>query len=149
MGALIGQEIHAIDSKGRVSIPSKMRKALEPDANETFIVTKGYDKCLFAYPLNEWKKKEEFFKKLDQNNPDHRFILRTFLPFCVEVKLDTQQRIQLTKDLIEEADIKEKVKIIGILDHIEIWNPDNFSTYKNSRSESFEDIVAKAVSVAQ
>ncbi|MFP4369781.1 MAG: division/cell wall cluster transcriptional repressor MraZ, partial [Candidatus Kapaibacterium sp.] len=61
-----GQELFSIDNKGRVNIPAKMRKALSPDANDTFIITRGTDKCIYAYPMDEWKKYEEKLENLNQ-----------------------------------------------------------------------------------
>ena len=52
-----GQETYSIDNKGRVNVPAKMRKSISPDANDTFIVTRGTDKCIVAYPMNGRERK--------------------------------------------------------------------------------------------
>ena len=51
-----GQETYSVDSKGRVNILVKMRRALSPEAQDTFILTRGSDRCISAYPLDEWRK---------------------------------------------------------------------------------------------
>lgn len=48
----MGEYEHNLDAKGRVIVPAKFREGL----GERFIITRGLDKCLFAYPLDEWKK---------------------------------------------------------------------------------------------
>jgi len=98
-----GQEVFSIDNKGRVNIPAKMRKALSPEANDTFIITRGADKCVVAYPLNEWKKYEEQYAKLDQFDEKNRFFLRVILAWSEETEIDAQQRISLSKKYLDFA----------------------------------------------
>ncbi len=141
-----GRENFSIDSKGRVNIPAKMRKSISPEANDTFVVTRGIDKCIVAYPLDEWKKYEESFQKLNQYDDKNRFFLRVVLPLCEEVTLDTQQRILLPKHLLEYAEIEGRVLVIGMMDHIEFWNPDEYESYMSGYNIPYKD-VAKEVMV--
>jgi len=142
-----GHEIFSIDEKGRVNIPAKMRKAISPEANDTFVVTRGPEKCVIAYPLDEWKVYEQRFQQLNQHDKENRFFLRTLLMWSDEVSLDSQQRISLPKSLIEFAGIGKKVKIVGVIDHIEFWNPDTFNDYLGSHSDSYEDVAQKVMTV--
>jgi MraZ protein len=142
-----GQELYSIDNKGRVNIPAKMRKALSPDANDTFTVTRGVDKCIVAYPLDEWRVIEERLEKLNQYDEKNRYFLRILLMWGEEVSLDGQQRISLPKKLLEFAEIDTKVKIVGMIDHIEFWNPDEFDKYLNRYSESYESIAEKVMTL--
>ncbi len=127
--AFKGRENFSIDSKGRVNIPAKMRKSITAEANDTFVVTRGIDKCIVAYPSDEWKKYEESFQKLNQYDDKNRFFLRVVLPLCEEVTLDSQQRILLPKHLLEYAGIEGRVLVIGMMDHIEFWNPNEYEQY--------------------
>ena len=61
----IGEYEHSIDTKGRVIIPAKFRDELE----ETFVMTKGLDNCLFVYPKEEWEVIESKLKELPMTNP--------------------------------------------------------------------------------
>ena len=92
-----GQELFSIDNKGRVNVPSKMRKSIAPEALDTFVVTRGFEKCIFAYPLDEWKAYEDRYQKLSQYDEKSRFFLRKMLMWSEEVKLDQQQRISIPK----------------------------------------------------
>lgn len=140
-----GQEIYSIDAKGRVNIPSKMRKSLVPEANDTFTVTRGTDNCVVAYPLNEWKAYEEKFSKLNQYDEKNRYFLRRLLMWAEEVALDSQQRIMIPKKLLDFAGIDKKVAIIGVADHIELWNPDEYEKYLNSTDETYESAASKVM----
>lgn len=142
-----GQETYSIDSKGRVNIPSKMRKSLSPEANDTFVITRGVDKCVVAYPYDEWRRYEEKFEKLNQYDEKNRYFLRVLLMWSEEVKIDAQQRITLPKNLAEFAGLEGKVAIIGMIDHIEFWNPDTFSSYIAGQNESYETVAEKVMTI--
>lgn len=142
-----GQEQYSIDNKGRVNVPAKMRKALSPDANDTFVITRGVDNCVVAYPFDEWRKYEEKFEQLNQYDEKNRFFLRVLLMWSEEVKLDAQQRVTLPKNLLEFAGIDGKVAIIGMIDHIEFWNPEKFESYLQSQNESYEAVAEKVMVV--
>ena len=55
-----GEYQHSIDAKGRIIVPSKYREGL----GEKFVITKGLDHCLCAYPMSEWEVFEEKLKQL-------------------------------------------------------------------------------------
>ena len=135
-----GQENYSIDNKGRVNIPVKMRKAISPEANGVFNITKGTDKCIYAYPMDEWKNYEEKFTQLNQYDEKQRYFLRESLRWSEEVNLDGQNRLSIPKKLLEFAGIESKVTIVGMVDHIEFWNPEVFDKYINGQSESYETV---------
>lgn len=141
-----GQEVYSIDSKGRVNIPAKMRKSISPEANDTFAITRGLDRCITAYPIDEWKKYEEKFAHLNQYDEKNRYFLRMLLMWSEEVTLDAQQRITLPRKLLEFAGIESKVMIVGMGDHIEFWNPEEFDKYLNKFDEPYEKVAEKVFS---
>lgn len=145
MSSFKGSYIHAVDEKGRISIPARMRKYLSPEANETFVVTRGTETCLFLFPLDEWEKLEQKLKELNTFNPQHRLLIRVLLMWAVEVTLDNQSRIMIPKNLLEFAKIDKEALIIGALDRIEIWNPEIFKEYVDTQPESYESIAEKVL----
>lgn len=145
MGFFKGQETYSIDNKGRVNIPAKMRKSITPEAGDVFVVTRGVDKCIVAYPMDEWRKYEERFSELNHYNEKDRFFLRMILAWSEEVGIDGQQRVALPKRHLEFAGIDGKVTIVGMIDHIEFWNPDEFEKYLAGQAESYEDVAAKVM----
>jgi MraZ protein len=134
-----------VDNKGRVNIPAKMRRVLTPEAMDTFVLTRGVDKCIAAYPLDEWKKYEERFSKLNQYSERERFFLRSVLQWSEEAEIDGQQRISLPRKLQEFANISTKAVIVGMVDHIEFWNPEDFELYMNGFATSYEEAAASVM----
>ncbi|MDO9027339.1 MAG: division/cell wall cluster transcriptional repressor MraZ [Candidatus Roizmanbacteria bacterium] len=136
MSSLKGSYQYSVDNKGRINIPSKLRKMLSDDIKDNFIITRGFDKCLYVYPLDEWAKVEQELRKLSNYNPDHRLFSRTILDLASDVQLDSQARITIPTELRQYAGIDSEVIIIGTLDKIELWNPKIYSEYKNNQSET-------------
>jgi len=142
----IGNFKYSMDSKGRISIPAKMRRYINPDANNSFIITRGMEKCLEIHPLDLWK--ELYAKKLKQlnsYNPVQARFLRMLLQEAAEDKLDSQNRLMIPKNLIEYSGIDGDVLILGAMDKIEVWNPRIYQEYLNESTLSYEDIAKEVM----
>ena len=64
---LIGEYIHTIDEKNRISLPAKFRKEM----GKKVIITPGLDQCLFIFTTAEWQKVS---KRLSDSNSDLSFL---------------------------------------------------------------------------
>ncbi len=144
-GMFRGQFTYSIDSKGRISIPAKLRKHVSPEANETFVMTKGTAACIDIYPLDEWQQIEQRLLKLNPFNPDDAKFIRMFSQFASEDTMDSQSRILIPHSLIEYARIEKEVLILGALKKIEVWNPAVYEDYINQSTETYEQIAAKVM----
>jgi len=144
VSAFKGSYEYSIDSKGRINIPAKLKKYVSPEANDTFVVTRGFEKCVYVYPADEWSKYEQMIRALSPTDPQHRFFIRVLLQQAVESQLDGQSRITIPKDLLLFAAIDSEVLILGALEHIEVWNPKEYKKYLAAQENSYED-VAKSV----
>lgn len=123
-----GKEEYSLDQKGRISIPQYMRREMKPEARDTLILAYGYRKCILAYPLDEWKKKiYAKLIKINQFNQENDKVITFFVANSKEVALDVQNRITIPKNFLQYAKIGNKVLIVGKIDHLEIWNPDEFA----------------------
>jgi len=145
MARFKGQAEYSVDTKGRTAIPAKMRSALSPDAQGTFTLTKGFEQCIYAYPQDQWKLKEEEYGNLNTNNRDARHLVRMILMWAEEVSLDGQGRISLPKSLSDYAGIEDKVLIIGAMDRIELWNPEHFAHYLQDHTSDQETLAEKVM----
>jgi MraZ protein len=142
MSSFKGSFQFTVDAKGRINLPAKMRKNVAPEAGDTFVLTRGYEKCIFVYPNDEWLLLEASIRKLHTPNPKHRQFMRALLEHATEVQIDSASRLMLSKDLLAFAEIRSEVKIIGVLDRIEVWNPSVYAEYQSAQAESYEDVAA-------
>jgi len=145
MSSFKGSYNYSVDSKGRINLPAKLRKYVSPEANDTFVVTRGHEGCLFVYPLDEWNKLEALLRGLSSYDSEHRLFMRSLLEYAWEAQLDSQARIFIPQELREYAALTNEVRIIGTLDKIEIWSPSVYEEYKNIQTESYDSIAAKVM----
>ena len=122
--SLSGCHSHSVDYKGRIFIPSKLRKRVVTKKNKIVAVTRGFDQCLSIYSLNVWKVFESKLLALPQSKRKNRFIVRYFLENKEDVEVDSQGRIKIPQHLLDYAGIEKEVIIAGVLDRIEVWNPE-------------------------
>jgi MraZ protein len=134
----IGEYQHAIDNKNRMIIPSKFRDGL----SESFVLTKGLDGCLYAYPMEEWKVLEDKLKKLPLTNKDARAFVRFFFSGANEIDVDKQGRALIPQNLLEYAGIEKEIISIGVSTRIEIWSKSKWEEY-NSQNIDYDSIAEK------
>ena len=119
---LIGEYEHTIDAKGRLSMPSKLRR----DMGEAFIVTKGLDGCLFAFSQDEWKNFETKLKALPLSDKNARNFVRFFLAGATECEIDKQGRFLIPGNLRTAANLEKEAVIIGVGTRLEIWDKETW-----------------------
>lgn len=132
----MGEFQHNIDQKGRIIIPSKFREGL----GDRFVITRGLDQCLFAYPMEEWKRLEEKLKKLPLTKKDARAFTRFFFSGAVECEFDKQGRINIPQTLRKYASLEKECAIIGVSERIELWASEIWTDYVIDSEESFAEI---------
>lgn len=132
----MGEFQHNIDIKGRIIVPAKFREGL----GEHFVVTRGLDKCLFAYPMDEWEILEEKLKRLPLTKKDARAFTRFFFSGAVECEVDKQGRINIPQPLRNYASLEKECAVIGVSNRIEFWANDQWEDYFNHSEDSFSEI---------
>ena len=118
-----GEYAYSLDSKGRVNIPAKFRQALSEDNENTFVIARGMDPCIWVYPLAQWKEIETSLRSLSSLSKIHRTFVRNTARYASPSTYDKQGRITLTPSLIEYAGLEKNALIIGMVNKMEIWNP--------------------------
>ncbi len=134
----IGEYQHALDPKNRIIVPAKLRDGL----GNKFVITKGLDGCLYAYPLEEWEILENKLKTLPLTNKDARAFVRFFFSGACEIELDKQGRGLIPQNLKEYAGIEKDIVSIGVLSRVEIWSKEKWNNYNESAID-FDSIAEK------
>lgn len=132
----LGEYLHSLDEKNRLSIPAKFRANL---ANGC-VVTRGLDGCLWIYPSNEWQVFAEKISALPITQKNARSFSRLMLAGAMECEIDKSGRIILPKYLLEYASIDTKTAINGVYNRIEIWAEDKWQSFKNEMETNSDEI---------
>lgn len=134
---------NSVDDKGRTVLPARFREQIREQHETTLVLTKGLDQCLYLYPQDVWKKIEEKLAGLDGLNADVRLFQRVMLSAIDEIEIDTQGRIMIAPVLRKVAAISKNVVIVGVLQHIEIWDKQHYEAYLEPGNQSLEMLAQK------
>ncbi len=137
----IGSYRHSVEPRGRLFIPSPFRKILKEKGETQLVITKGTEKCLYIYPMDKWKEILNKLKKLSLYKRGNRDYRRYVLSNAHYVEVDRQGRIQVPQELIKYANLDKEIVIIGNIDFMEVWNPNDFEEYGQSVELTIEDIL--------
>jgi MraZ protein len=118
----LGEYVHTIDAKKRLSIPTRLRKEL----GGTVVLTRGPDHCLFLYPDTAWQRIAEKLSALPLGQADTRNFVRFTLAGASEGELDSLGRIIVPDNLRKYAGLGKKVVIVGVNDRVEIWSQERW-----------------------
>jgi transcriptional regulator MraZ len=120
----LGEYFHSLDEKGRVVLPSSFRRALEDGC----VVTKGQDGQLLIYAPDDFQAlAEEVIATRPKNRAGRRYN-RTLFAAADSAGLNAGGRIGLKGELRKFAEIEASTEVVllGVLDHIEVWNKDKY-----------------------
>jgi MraZ protein len=114
-----GESALNLDAKGRMSIPSRHRDALQVQCEGRVTLTKHPDGCLLFYPRPVWESRREEIAKWPMSA---RAWQRIFLGNACDVDMDSAGRILISPELRTAAGLTRDVRLIGMGSHFEIWD---------------------------
>jgi len=131
-----GNYSHTIDEKGRLVIPSKIREEI----GRVVYIMKGFDGALSIFKEETFVKLCQQIETLSFNKRNARAYERIQLANACELEIDKAGRVQLPAQLLAKYQIGKEVVILGVLDHIEVWNKITYEEYEKANDGNFEDI---------
>jgi MraZ protein len=140
---LIGEYIHTIDIKNRISLPAKFRKEL----GKRVVIAPAPDQCLFIFTMKEWGKVSKYLTDSDNElsflKADKRSFNRFMLGRASDAEVDSIGRILIPEFLKDRIGLKDKAALIGVGDRLEIWNDKTWDKYKENAEKSAEVLAEK------
>lgn len=145
MANFIGEFDCKLDAKGRLMLPSGLRKQLDPAAQERFVLNRGFEKCLVLYPKNEWEGISAEVNKLNQYVKKNREFIRYFYRGASELELDTTGRILLPKRLLDYAGAEKEVVLFAYSNRIEVWDKNTYENLLTDEPDDFADLAEEVM----
>ncbi len=136
---LIGHYQTKTSIKGRVALPSKLKKAL----GNKLIITAGYEKSLMIIAEKDWQTVVGEITNRKLTLQPARATDRFLLGSAFEVELDLQGRFIIPKYLRKYADIKEEVIFIGVGNRVELWDQTKWTEYEQYLDENIDKLGQK------
>jgi len=142
---LTGEYEHAVDHKGRVLISNKLRSQIDTDEHgSSFYLVLGTNGILCLYP-------EKYFEQIalavapKAKAPDEAVAFeRISFALAGKVELDSQGRLLLNEKLRRRAGLKDNVTLVGVRDHIELWNTEDWEQYLGDHMAQYQKQMTQA-----
>lgn len=124
--AFRGQYEHSLDPKDRVTVPARFRAEL----SEGIVLVAGLDPCVELYTPGGYDEfSQRFLADLNRLGRKGRMMYRRFNASAQDESLDSAGRVRIAKHLIEHAGLEGACMIVGVADHLELWNPTRWSEH--------------------
>ncbi|UAA38097.1 division/cell wall cluster transcriptional repressor MraZ [Paraneptunicella aestuarii] len=118
-----GANAISLDTKGRVTVPTRYRQLLLDDCQGQLVCTIDIKQpCLLLYPLPEWEEIEQKLSRLSSMNPAERRLQRLLLGYAMEGEMDKNGRFLLSAPLRQHANLGKDIMLVGQLNKFEIWS---------------------------
>jgi MraZ protein len=141
MISFLGEYESTIDTKGRFLLPAAFKKQLPLDDGISFVINRGFEKCLTLYPQQSWNPIFANISNLNDFDPKVRAFRRYFLNGATPVEMDGAGRLLLPKNLMGHASLDKDIVLVSALNKIEIWDKKSYEQYQASMNdEDFSDL---------
>jgi len=139
MVQLLGEFDCKLDAKGRLMVPSSLKKQLPNVDQEGLIINRGFEKHLVIYPKKVWQSIVEDLSRLNAYEQKTRDFIRYFTRGATELSLDATGRVNLPKPLLESVGISTNTEIVLAcqFDKIEVWSKTAYEALFDHEPENF------------
>lgn len=122
MALFLGEFVHQLDDRSRVSLPARFRELLAKEPEQTIYIVPGFDACLYVMPAAAL---ERLHQRLSMERTEWNDLGRSFRANLTARgsigTLDAQGRLTLTDKQVAYAGLEGQVVVVGNMDRIEIW----------------------------
>jgi len=143
--ALTGTYSRTLDDKNRVAVPKQLREEFGGSSITCLYVAPGTDGSLSLYAPAAF---EELAKRLASKSAGQvkvRNYLRLFYARAERVQLDSQGRVRIPDRLAGLANLGRDAILIGVHDHVEIWNGSTWEDFLQDHSQEFDELAGQAL----
>jgi MraZ protein len=138
-----GRDLHAIDPKGRVNIPARHRRVASRKGSVEFWLSPGFEGCVFLWDAQGFMDYASRIASLSSNVEETRRFSRNVFPRAARVEPDDQGRVVIPKHVRSEAGLGSQVLVLGVQDHLELWNPRTHEAYEKGTDTSLAEIASR------
>lgn len=147
---LVGTYECKIDAKGRLMLPSVLKKQLAPVIAEGFVLKRSvFSSCLEIHPLGEWNVLMGEVNKLNRFVQKNNDFIRLFTAGVKMLEVDSNSRLQVPRDLISFASISKNIVLSCSLNMIEIWDKDQYEQVLKEATTDFADLAEEVMGSIQ
>lgn len=135
MSGFLGSYVHQVDEKGRLSLPASFRRGV---TDGSLVGVQVHPNALTLYPESTWVEVEQRLLELLRRQPESRPYVLGITANAMEVSPDKQGRILIPQRLLDSIGVEESALLVGVIDRIEVWDPERFESSVTERSPDFD-----------
>lgn len=137
---LSGEYEVKLDDKCRLRMPSNLMRMLSVHQVRSFVLNRGFEKCLILYPQDVWEEKTKEVNQLNPYNIKNREFARFFYRGATQVEPDASSRIVMPKTLLEHAGIESDVMLLAYNNQVEIWSREAYLRMIDQEPQDFASL---------
>ncbi|SFF79952.1 MULTISPECIES: division/cell wall cluster transcriptional repressor MraZ [Salegentibacter] len=143
---LIGTYECKADAKGRLMVPSALKKQLAPMLQDGFVLKRSvFQSCLELYPMQEWNVLMQKINGLNRFKKKNNDFIRKFQAGVKMVEVDSNGRLLIPKDLVAFAGISKEIVLSSAVNIIEIWDKDKYENTIDETSDDFAELAEEVM----
>jgi len=148
MIGFLGEYEATVDSKGRFLLPAGFKKQLPEGGDASFVINRGFEKCLSLYPIKSWEPIFAEISELNDFDPKVREFRRIFLNGATLMELDSAGRLLVPQNLAAHAGLEKDIVLVSAVNKIEIWDKIKYQQFFESYSpEAFSKLADEVMNV--
>ena len=146
MNSFIGTYECKADAKGRLLLPSGLKKQMSNTLSERFVIKRAvFQPCLELYPMVEWQALMQKINSLNRFNKKNNDFIRRFNAGVKIVEIDTVSRLLIPKDLLDFSGITKEVVLTSVVNILEIWDKDKYEKAIADAAEDFANLAEEVM----
>ena len=135
-----------MDDKGRVKMPSALRKQFPEGDKGRFMIAKDIEDCLVIYPMQTWEKQEDLMGKLNPFNLKHQQFINAITVGLTEMEMDSADRFLVAKSLLKYLGNSKEVVLKGKNDRVQVWDAARYEQYTQGNIANIQTLADEAAS---
>jgi len=142
--AFRGQYDCTMDDKGRIKMPSALRKQFAAEDGSKFMIAKDIEDCLVVYPMKTWEKQEATLQKLNPFNTSHQKFINAITVGLTEVEMDSADRFLVSTSLKKYLGAGKDIVMKGKFDRIQVWEANKYEQYTQGNISNIQGLADEA-----
>ncbi len=139
---LTGTHRRTLDEKKRLTLPKKLREVLGDPA--VLYVAPGPDKCLWVHTERELERLASRLDERPATDAEARIFRRLYFGQTELVEVDKAGRVLVPERLAQLACLTGEVVLLGVRDHLELWDAAHWDKYRNEHEPQFDSLAQGA-----
>lgn len=143
---IIGTYECKADVKGRIMLPTALKKQLQKIIKDGFIIKRSvFNQCLEIHPMSEWNLVVSQVNQLNRFVKKNNDFIRSYMSGLKLVDIDKSGRLLIPKDLFVYAEIDKEIVLSSSVNMIELWDKKKYEKSVAKTLQNFSSLAEEVM----